>query len=98
MRKVKLSRIEKFQSDCSRLGVTDIVIKYENRKLYSTISSGYVTLSYIYDLWRIGKRVQVTGPDGEDISDSILLEAIFFRHKRDTRFLQHVLDFLPEDR
>lgn len=54
-----------------------IIKRYDNRKLYDTTTSEYVSLSDIADLVRRGKTVKVVdNPTGEDITAQTLTQII----------------------
>ena len=56
---------------------TVVIRRYQNRKLYSPTNSKYVTLSYVYELIKEGRKVTVINNlTQEDITTSILLAAI----------------------
>lgn len=51
--------------------------KYTNRRLYDTEKSIYVTLDYVTDAIRRGRRIQVTdAKTGEDVTPAILTQIV----------------------
>ncbi len=57
----------------------ETIKKYQNRKLYSTMQSKYVTLEYIKDLVKadqVGKFQVICNKNGEDITDDVLQQVL----------------------
>lgn len=55
----------------------EVIIKYRNRKLYSTKENRYVTLKYILDLVRLNQKFIVLSKEtGEDITNSTLVTSL----------------------
>lgn len=66
---------------------TLLLKKYTNRRLYDTEKSIYVTLSYVTDIIRQGRPVQVTDAQtGEDVTAAILTQ-IVLEEARKKKFL-----------
>ena len=64
-----------------------ILKKYTNRRLYDTEKSIYVTLDYVTDAIRRGRRIQVTdAKTGEDVTPAILTQ-IVLEEARKKKFL-----------
>lgn len=66
---------------------TSIVVykRYQNRKLYDTDSSRYVTLFDIYETMRTGRKIQVLNAStNEDITLNILLHALLEKGRGQT--------------
>ena len=72
---------------------TAIIIKrYQNRKLYDTNDSCYVTLEDIGEMIRIGKDIKVVdNKTGEDLTSVTLAQIIFEGQKRKTAVLPESL-------
>ena len=52
---------------------TLLLKKYTNRRLYETEKSIYVTLDYVADIIRHGRKIKVTdAKTGEDVTSAIL--------------------------
>lgn len=61
--------------------------KYTNRRLYDTEKSVYVTIEYVTDIIRKGRRIQVTdAKTGEDVTPAILTQ-IVLEEARKKKFL-----------
>jgi polyhydroxyalkanoate synthesis repressor PhaR len=57
---------------------TLLLKKYTNRRLYETEKSVYVTLDYVTDVIRQGRRINVTdAKTGEDVTAAILTQIVF---------------------
>ncbi len=64
-----------------------ILKKYTNRRLYDTGKSIYVTLDYVTEAIRRGRRIQVTdAKTGEDVTPAILTQ-IVMEEARKKKFL-----------
>jgi len=51
--------------------------KYNNRRLYDTEKSIYVTLDYVTDVVKKGRKVKVTdAKTGEDVTSAILTQIV----------------------
>jgi polyhydroxyalkanoate synthesis repressor PhaR len=56
---------------------TLLLKKYNNRRLYDTEKSIYVTLDYVTDVVRQGRKIQVKdAKTGEDVTSSILTQIV----------------------
>ncbi len=56
---------------------TLLLKKYPNRRLYDTEKSIYVTMDYVTDVIRKGRRIQVTdAKTSEDVTSSILTQIV----------------------
>jgi polyhydroxyalkanoate synthesis repressor PhaR len=56
---------------------TLLLKKYTNRRLYDTEKSIYVTLDYVTDAVRQGRKIQVTdAKTGEDVTSAILTQIV----------------------
>lgn len=66
--------------------------KYQNRKLYDTHKSAYVTLKQIYDCYNDGFNVKVIGPKNQDITKEILIQSIVYARMNDQKFLNMILE------
>ena len=57
---------------------TLLLKKYTNRRLYETEKSIYVTLDYVTDIIRHGRKIKVTdAKTGEDVTSAILTQIVF---------------------
>ncbi len=66
---------------------TLLLKKYTNRRLYETEKSIYVTLDYVTDIIRQGRKIKVTdAKTGEDVTSAILTQ-IVFEEARKKKFL-----------
>lgn len=55
----------------------ETIKKYENRKLYSTATKGYVNLEYLIEQIRDGNQVEVlTYKSGKNVTNETLKEAL----------------------
>jgi len=71
---------------------TIIIKRYQNRKLYDTSDSCYVTLEDIGEMIRIGKEIKVIdNKSGEDLTAVTLAQIIFEAQKRKTSVLPESL-------
>ncbi|MBI3541122.1 MAG: polyhydroxyalkanoate synthesis regulator DNA-binding domain-containing protein [Deltaproteobacteria bacterium] len=66
---------------------TRIIKRYQNRKLYDTSSSRYVTLDDIADLIRQGEDVQVVDNQNRDDLTSVTLTQIIFEQEKKKKSL-----------
>ncbi len=56
---------------------TLLLKKYNNRRLYDTEKSIYVTLDYVTDVVRQGRKIKVTdAKTGEDVTSAILTQIV----------------------
>ena len=66
---------------------TLLLKKYTNRRLYETEKSIYVTLDYVTDIIRHGRKIKVVdAKTGEDVTSAILTQ-IVFEEARKKKFL-----------
>lgn len=66
--------------------------RYQNRKLYNTITKRYITLEEVGELIRGGNEILVTdSPSGDDISTHILTQVIMRQEKKGERILSQGL-------
>ena len=66
---------------------TLLLKKYTNRRLYETEKSIYVTLDYVTDIIRQGRKIKITdAKTGEDVTSAILTQ-IVFEEARKKKFL-----------
>ena len=66
---------------------TLLLKKYTNRRLYETERSIYVTLDYVTDIIRHGRKIKVVdAKTGEDVTSAILTQ-IVFEEARKKKFL-----------
>ena len=57
---------------------TLLLKKYTNRRLYETEKSIYVTLDYVTDIIRHGRKIKVVdAKTGEDVTSAILTQIVF---------------------
>lgn len=58
------------------VSLTEEVIRYKNRRLYSKLEKEYVNLKHIKDALKLGRVVKVIQKEtGEDITEKVLKQA-----------------------
>ncbi len=61
---------------------TKVIKRYQNRKLYDTEASAYVTLDKIAEMVRSGRAIQVVdNRDQRDITEMTLIQVIFEKQR-----------------
>ena len=75
---------------------TRIVKRYQNRKLYDTSASRYVTLDDIATLIREGEDVQVIdNQNQEDLTSVTLTQIIFEQEKKKAETQKNINSYFP---
>ena len=75
---------------------TLLLKKYTNRRLYETEKSIYVTLDYVTDIIRHGRKIKVIdAKTGEDVTSAILTQ-IVFEEARKKKYLLPDSSALPD--
>lgn len=74
---------------------TLLLKKYTNRRLYETEKSIYVTLDYVTDIIRHGRKIKVVdAKTGEDVTSAILTQIVFEEARKKKYLLPDPLLYL----
>ena len=74
---------------------TLLLKKYTNRRLYETEKSIYVTLDYVTDIIRHGRKIKVIdAKTGEDVTSAILTQIVFEEARKKKYLLPDPLLYL----
>jgi polyhydroxyalkanoate synthesis repressor PhaR len=77
----------RFGEDCS-VDKKILIKKYPNRRLYNTLTSGYITIKDVAELIKSGNRVEVRDADnGEDVTALVLTQIIMDKAKNNQGLL-----------
>lgn len=69
-------------SELNIFRMSRIIKRYENRKLYDTEYSRYISLEHVANLIKAGETVQIIDKDGNDLTNQMLTQIILEQGKK----------------